>query len=352
MTKLFITILLAILVNLSGCASPPKPVDGMPLKYLSSLDQGQLFAGTEDGRQVAYVKNGLHIIDVESGAELEITSQAPQRVVWSPDGAILAATFRNHDYETRLVQYDREGGQVHEAMLPVAVSHLVWSLRGDLLATGYKLQVYSFGGNLQQSLFRVNGSEVNEISLSDTTLKPGTVKIVESVLSDVQPVVFSRYGDQVTYTRQHDPPEFLPYLNIVSMHWQAGSSKTLLELPLQKVQLNKGKYEDTVEVVLASNKQVLDVWPKAGEPSSPYLFVDGRLYERDTLLIDWGRDTKIQLLSDGLFLLASDSRLYLGSGLHSARREVYSEKKWTLRRWRALKLISPEEYQDLLVKEE
>lgn len=353
--KLLSYIFLVTQLVLSACVSgpPPQSMTDNPLVRVAAVGEANLFAADPDGRKVAIVKSALSLFDLESDARLKLSSEKPVAVAWSPDGLELAAAYAGPDYATRLLIYSKDGMFVRETLLPVSLSQMVWSARGDLLVTGFKLKVYSFGGNLRQSLFRVDGDDIEEILLSDSTLRPSLVTRVANHLSVLQPVAFSPSGDELTFLFLHDPPEFPPYLQIAYRNWQSAEERTYQRMPLQDVFFAWSLSGDSVDVIASEGSGTLRLWQPISVSSAdsfenPYRFIDGRLYKREELLADWGEGAQFQLLDDGRFLLAVKNSLYLGDGLQKSTRPVYNEKEWNLRRWRYEGLINQKEYLELL----
>ncbi len=350
-------LMMTALALLSGCATGPIPqsINEKPLTRIAAIDATGLFAANWDARTLALVQSGLSLVDLNSKEKQKLSSDSPVALAFSPDSSVLAAAFPTAKNETRLTQYSSQGQLLHETILPIALTQLVWSARGDLLVTGYVLKKYSFGGDLQQLLYRVNGAEVTETVLSGTTLKLATVKLTAAIMAKVQPVAFSQTGDELVFVHLHDPPQFPPYLELVYYSWQVGKSRSLQKLPLQKLALDWGKTQ-SVTVQSSVGALTFALWPTAEETESlpstkVYRFDTGRLYAGEELLADWGKDAKLQRLSGGRFLLSSRKALYLGDGLRPELSEPYSEKQWTLRRWRFQGLITSEEYQKLLREE-
>jgi hypothetical protein len=340
---------------LSGCTAslPPQSVSERPLTMVASIDASGLFAADRGGHKLAIAREGLFLLDLASNTEQKISSEQPTALAWSTEGLTLAAAFSLSDYETLLVLYSEEGQLLRETLLPVALTQMVWSARGELLATGFALKIYSFGGNLRQVLYRVDAEPVKETALSDTTLKPSTVKQLSTILQSFQPVAFSPSGDELVYVQLHDPPEFPPYMQLFYRNWQVGDGRSLQKQSLQALQLDWDTPGDSVMITTAEGVRKLALWPTAETASDLsgegiYHFVNGRLYDGEKLLSDWGAGAQLQILPDGNFLLAVKKGLYLGDGLRVALSVESSERNWTLRRWRFEGLITPGDYQKLL----
>jgi len=355
MKSLSYALVLTCLIFLSGCVagSPPQAINETPLVRVANIDVTGLFAADEGGQKVAIARSGFYLLDLESGFRQKLSSDSPVALAWGLDGSSLAVAFPSADYETRLVLYTSQGVLLYETLLPVALSQMVWSDRGDLLVTGFALKVYSFGGNLRQGLYKVTREEVLETVLSDTTLKPSTLKSLVSIMQKVQPVVFSPQGDELVFAKLHDPPAFQPYLQLRHMNWESGVERSLRKIPLQPLQLNWDDAKGSVAVMAQSSSFSLSLWTSAESSAEQrhlpsYRFSAGRLYESETLLADWGTESRLQILVDGRYLLAQNGQLYLGDGLKAVPRIAYSERSWTLRRWRFEGLITQDEYLNLL----
>ena len=353
--RYFISIV-SIIAILFGCTAPiPHSIDNLPLKKIVAKRNIELFKADLMGKNVAISGDGLFVVPIESGNLVRLNDETPLDLAWSPDGSILAAAFPSKDGETLLIQYSPQGELLTEKSLPIDFGSLAWSDRGDLLVSGYVLQIYTFGANLTQSLYRVKGDEFIQIILSDTTLHPETVKRLVPYIDFIQPVAFSPYGDELVFISLHDPPEFPPYMEILHQNWQVGSPRSLMELPVQALELKWLQDKETVEIITESKKYHLQIWPSAEVQSTSdrnYRFSLGRLYDGDQLLTDWGAESKIQILHDGRFLLGVKNTIFLGSGLRQGTPTSHNEKNWKLRQWRAAGLISPDEFIKTLSKEQ
>jgi len=342
----FLIVLLSLLVACAG-TTPPLSLTGEPLTPLVSIDPSGVFAAGHSGETVIYALGGLRYRFLE-GEDRLLSDEPPLFLAWSPDDTRFAAVFDLPDAECRLSLYASDGLLLQSWDLPTKVTALAWSARGDLLASGYRLASYSFGGNLQQTLFRVTDGQLFEARLTDTTLNPNTVKLLNPVLAEMLPVLFSRQGDELVYVSLHDPPEFPPFVKVLYRNWQTSEVRELLKLPLQKIHLGQGARADSIIVASGKSRYSIDLWPaQSGEETSFYQFIDSKLYCQNEIIADWGQGARLQLLDDGRFFLARKGKLYMGRGLQPALSSGYSEKNWELRRWRFDGLISPEEYLQL-----
>ena len=358
MKTLFAAVVLPLIILFSGCAAglPPQSINENPLLRLAEVDETGVFTASRDGRNIAFARDGLNLHNLESDVSRKLSRLKPAALAWNPSDLFLAAAFPVADYETRLILYSAQGEALHETVLPVAFSQMIWSVRGDLLLTGFALKTFSFGADLLQMLYRVDGNEVVETVLSNTTLKLTTVKRLAPIMTDILPVTFSPSGDELVYVHLHDPPQFSPYLQLLYKNWQVGGRRLLQKLPLQTLQVTWDNSEQSVVVRSSKGLHRLDLWPtpedSVGQPVvEHYRFVDGRLYDGEQLLANWGEAAHLQILPDGRFLLAAKQALYRGDGLRAGLLDGYSERAWTLRRWRFEGLITADEYLKLLREE-
>jgi hypothetical protein len=346
---------LIILTFAAACATgtPPGSIPDHPLRPLAGIDDSGLFSANQNGTKVAFANDGLYLLDPDSGDKKNLSSANPIALAWSPDGLSLAVAFERADFETELLVYSAGGMVLNEAVIPVALSQLYWSSRGDLLAVGFVLKVYSFGGNLRQLLYRIDDDTLVETLLTDSTLRPALAQQVKPLLHKLLPVSFTPQGDELVFLRLHDPPEFSPYFQLLYQNWQVDKPRALHKTPLQAMSFNWEPSGNIVNLLSAEWLQPLNLWPseeKAVVPSTAetYRIIDGRLYHGLELLFDWGEKAQIQLLADGKFMLSVNRSLYLGDGLKSHSAPTYNETGWNLRRWRYEELVTPSEYQKLL----
>lgn len=349
---LFSSLIILILVTACTKSPPLQPITGQPLLPLADIDNSGLFAANQSGTKIAIAREGLSLFEVNSQTAQRLSQKKPVALAWSPDGLLLAAAFQSADYETELFLYSADGRVLKKTTLSATLSHLTWSRRGDLLATGFVLKVYTFGGNLRQLLYRIDLDSVKEMLLSDSTLRPALAKQVQPLLHNLLPVAFAPQGDELVFLRLHDPPEFSAYFQLLYQNWQVDTPRELDKFPLQSMAFDWNLSGESIVVQSETGQQTISLWPEQGNAvgsssADEYRFNHGRLYRGQELLVDWGKDAHMQWLEDGSFLLAVNRRLYLGSGLKKPSGRTYNETKWNLRRWRYEELVTPMEYQKL-----
>ena len=351
---LFSTLIILSFVAACATGTPPGSIPDHPLRPLADIDDSGLFSANQYGTKVAFTNDGLYLLDPDSGDKKKLSSAKPIALAWSPDGLSLAAAFERVDFETELIVYSADGVVMNEAVIPVALGQLYWSSRGDLLAVGFVLKVYSFGGNLRQLLYRIDDDVLLvETLLTDSTLRPSLAKQVKPLLHNLLAVSFSPQGDELVFLRLHDPPLLSPYFQLLYQNWQVDKPRELHKAPLQPMSFDWDPSGNTVNVLSEDGLQTFNLWPSEGETVEPltteyYRFINGRLYHGLDLLFDWGKESQVQMLVDGKFILSVNNALYLGDGLKSHSAPTYKETEWNLRRWRYEELVTPAEYQKLL----
>lgn len=321
---------------LAGCLAvkAPRSLNDQPLVRLATLDIDGVFASDHSGQRIALGKNGLLVVSADGQEFFRVNEDSPLALSWSPDNNSLAAAFSLGDEITRVVVYTADGTPRFEKKLPVTLDRLIWSRRGDLLVVGHALKIFTFGGNLRQVLYRFDEATLSETLLSDTTIKPTSVKRFKEHLPLLLANSFSSSGDEIVYFRLHDPPEFPAFLQMVHRNWQIGGERLLLRFPVDQFGL-EWVADDTAVTVLGRGGAALTVpvWQGAAEKLSeaqPGASIP--------------RTARLQVLQDGSYLLAEGRNLYRGAGLPPAGSRPDDAASWQLRRWRFEGLITPQEY--------
>lgn len=342
----------AFVLLLFGCASfsTPQSATNQPISQIVKLGGEGGFSVDPLGQKLSYFSNELLLLDLISGEPQKLANHEPIAINWNRDGSKLATFFPTDNNLTKVRLFSSEGSLLRDFDLPISYIQHKWSVRGDLLIVGFSEKKYTFGSNLQQKIFILDEENLAEILLSDTTLKPLTAKMMLGFMENFLAVAFSFLGDEVYFMQLHDPPEFDPYLVLSSMHWGSGSIRTHLRIPLQKVSLFASPNQDAVNLETSNFSQKVSIWPNKNhnQPSTNYFFRDGQLFLNGQRMKSWGLNARFQILDDGRYYLGTKGVLYEGKGLTPQKTANYSEKVWSLRRWRAMGLISPDEYLRLL----
>lgn len=337
-----IPLLIAIVpaVLMSACVSPrsPRGLNELPLTVVARLDRHAAFSASPDGRLVAYGDSAL-LLDDGSGRPISLSKASPVALGWRRDGERFAAGFTADNGQDRLAVFDRSGRLLDEHLLPGRVLAVTWSSRNDLLVAGYRLREFSFGANLTQWLWRIDGRAVEEIRLGDATIEPATVGLVRETLPQLLSPSFSPAGDELVFARLHDPPQFPPYLQLHYRNWQVPTARRLPDLPVQPVVFAWGEGGQAI-LCQSGNEppRQFELWPAAigqaqeGKPSRHW---------RSGL---WN-GYPLQVFADGSYLIAMHGRLYAGSGLPVSASVEHDDRLWSMRKWRFEGLITPDEFE-------
>lgn len=362
--------LILFLLQLAGCARLPATTELPPPLTLTdtlSVDAGSPFALDRQGSTVALVKGGLKTRDLATGLTVSITDAVPNALAWSPDGKRLAAGFKG-----TIRVFSAAGVPGEEITLPGRVVALAWRSNTEILAALVEIDLYTFGASHRAwlQLWRPGEGESLSSKLGDATLKPLTVRDWGSRINQVITLDIAPAGDEIVFTRLHDPPAFPPYLAIVQRHLETGRERLIAKVDLFSAGARYAKdgerliygdgdrrtvrvdpWRDTIEQSYQSAGRTL-----ARSPNGSWLFLDGRLYLRDMEVAAFPAGAEAQFGAGGRLLVRHGNRLHLLDGfkepdeLHPALPP--SEGLLTLRRWRSLELITPEEYIQLKARNE
>lgn len=353
---------LLLFLWLAGCARLPVTgnlPDGATLETLARIDPGAPFAADPEGGRVALVRDGLRILDPASGEQL-LSAESPAALAWADDGKRLAAAFA-HGGGTLLKIF--AGGRVErEAEISGRVDRLDWHPETGLFAAATTLEVYSFGANYKAVLYRWQGEGAPLATpLHDVTLKPLTLHNWGEHLYRTVRLEISPFGDEILYTRLHDPPAFSPYLKIVQQHLETGAEREVAHVALT----SGGAVHAADETVLYGDgmrrsrrvdpwtASELQSWPTAGRTlaisrGGRYLLLDGRLYRDGAEIAAFPAGSEGRFSSGGRLFLRVDRRLYRLSGLEEdptpALAPAVRDRLRKLRKWRSDGLISHDEY--------
>lgn len=354
-----------LLLALTGCAhlptSAPLP-PGITVTAVTRIDRGAPFVWAPGGERIALGRGGLRLLDLAGGTELKIWDESPVDLAWSPDGSRLAAAFPREGKTTLRLFDPANGAVMAEAVVAGRVSGLGWGGAGELLAAAVDITTYSFGGNFRQLLYRWSGTDSPvAATLAETTVKPLTLRQWGEALYRVFHLTVSPAGDELIYTRLHDPPALLPYLQVVLRHQATGA-----EREVATVGLESGGALFIGDVVVYGDGRGgirrVDPWqvrelasfPAPGvnlaiSPGGSHLLADGRLYRDGNELAVFPAE------SSGLFaprgdrlLVRNGSTLFLLAGLPADEAAppgmAVRERLLLLRKWRSQGLISADEY--------
>lgn len=356
---------LLIFLWLGGCARVPA-VGRLPAELQSGptlrVAPGTSIAWHPDGERVAVAGEELRIWTPASGSVQQLARGPLTAVVWSPTGDRLAVA-RPQGAETKLAVLDDRGRIERETLVAGHVESLFWTAEQGVLAAATTLETFSFGGDFIVALYRWPGSEApDKTVLHDVSLKPLTLRKWGDLLPRTPAPALSALGDELVFTRLHDPPAFAPYLKIMLHHLESGSEREVTSVALPFGHAVYAGKDDSILFGDGRTVRTLDPWsgrageeyPSAGRqvsasPDGRYLLLDGRLYRDGKPFAAFSPDVAGCFSPrGGQLLLRRAGRLYLLGGLDqpasaplppALRRQLLE-----LRRWRSVGLISPQDY--------
>lgn len=356
---------LIVVALLSACATTPLSVplpNGFSLNRLANSPGGSPFAWSHDGQKIAYVRGGVRLITVADQSERVLSGPAPAILAWSPDDSMLGLGFAT-DTQTLLRLQRLTGAVVAETRVPGSPVAIFWGQNGIVVCTSEQKD-FTFGANVISRVVRWDGQSPPQVSLlHDVTLKPITIRNYSGFLPGFRSAM-SPWGDELLYTRLHDPPEFPPYLKLILRHLDSGAERSIGDLPIAS---SGGHFVGNADrVVIADGIGTIyfqDLWngnpdkelPVSGRqlatsPEGRSLLADGELWSNGVHLLTLA-DVNHALFSPTgeQLLFRSRSTLYLLSGLPTDPLASLPDgeelkKALLLRRWRAMNLISPDEF--------
>lgn len=359
-------LLLLLILWLSGCARLPVAGDlppGATLHRIGKMEADAPFDPSPAGDRVALARDGLRVLDPITGKGAVFSGATPIALAWTPDGERLAAAFAGRN-DTRLKVFSSGGEPREEVVVEGRIAQLLWISGEQLLAGAVKMETFTFGSEHRTIIYRWNGSEEPaKVAEHSTVAKPRTLHDWGDRLYRTVHMALSPLGDEVLYTRLHDPPAFSPYLKVVMRHLGTGVERELANVSLTSM---GGIFaHDENETVIYGDgsgrmrqvdpwmEEERELWPTPGRRLSAseggrYLFIDGRLYRDGLEVLVFPPMSEGRFASGGRLFIRHDHSLYLleGLGVDSlpALDPVVREQLLKLRRWRSGGLISHQDY--------
>lgn len=357
-------LLLLLILWLSGCARLPVAEDlppGVTLHRIGKMEADAPFAPSPTGDRVALTRDGLRIFDPITGKGSMISGATPVALAWTPDGERLAAAFAGKN-DTRLQVFGAGGESRGEIVVEGRIAHLLWISGEQLLVGAVKMETFSFGSEHRTIIYRWNGSEeMAKVVEHYTVAKPRTLHDWGDYLYRTVHVALSPLGDEILYTRLHDPPAFSPYLKIVMRHLETGVERELANVSLTSV---GGIFAHDETVIYGDGsgrtrqvdpwmEEERELWPTPGRRLSAseggrYLFIDGRLYSDGSEILAFPPMSEGCFAFGGRLFIRDDRSLYLLEGLGEdsvpALDSAVRDHLLKLRRWRSGGLISHQDY--------
>ena len=355
-----------VFVGAASCAHSPLVgdlPDGLTITHVASCDPRSPLAWDAPGRRIAFSDHGVMAVALDAGSASRLTSETPTALAFSPGGDHLAvATGEGPTAQLALLD-DQGAGPT--ATLTGRVGWLAFEDGGALLATAARVEGYSFGGRVEQLLYRWDGAGEPVVTpLSESTLKRRTLQRSEGLVDRAAQASLSPLGDELVYGRLHDPPALPPYQQIVVRNMATGAEHEVADVDLAAAGALAAPDGETV--VVADGKRLtrrIDPWtgreiasyPAAGRtlavsPSGLSLLIDGVLYDGGRPLAVFTPETVGRFSPDGTaLLLRSGGELYVVRGLAPSEAaapldEPTRARLFELRRWRSEGLITEEDY--------
>jgi hypothetical protein len=367
-TRLFTSLLIMLgMASLAGCAR--LPIQGTRAADLIATSVAKAAPGLPwainpaDG-SIALARDGLHLVTSGNESWTVLPGRPPTALGWSSDGSRLGAAFPREG-GTNLSILTRKGNVLAEAFIPGRVTSMGWVSPTELVALGVQIREFSFGGDVIATLYRWDGTAPPQGTvLHDMTVKPLTIRqwgerIITSITMNLSPD-----GDEIVYTRLHDPPAFTPYLRIVLRHLESGAEQELASVDLTSAGAryvgtgDRIVYGDGFAItrVLDSRQEgVFRTFPVPGKelaasPAGTFLLLDGHLYQGGEEIATFPPTARGCFASGGALYVSHDERLYLVMGLTELvpppLPPADAERLRILRKWRSDGLISDREYRD------
>lgn len=200
--------------------SPAQP----PLQPVAALTAAAPFAWKPDGSAVAFAQGSLKVVDLVRGEKRDTGLEELQSLSWGAPG-LSAALATPQGY--RLVLLEPQGQRQTIASGEGTVVAQQWRA-GTLYALLVRNKHYSFGVNQRSYLLTWQQGEASkETLLADVTLKPTTPKRVVARFPYGPYLHVSPFGDEIIYSRLHDPPAFSPEYRVAVYHLSAGTERLL-----------------------------------------------------------------------------------------------------------------------------
>ena len=352
-------------------ASPARAVEGpmartlpvgLRLVKVAEREPETPFAVHPSGEKVAYLRYGLRVQDLDSGAERVLDPTSPTALAWAPDGKVLAAAFVQNEKTTLRLFF--EGEAKAETRIQGRVTALAWSAGPNLLAFSIRQEAFRFGTRLTEVLFRWNGKAApTETVLCDTTMLPATAAKWAATFPHTLTFALSPLQDEILYSRLHNPPAYDPRLKVMLHHLDSGQERLITEASMGS---GGGVFSGQGDRVLVGDglatSRLLDPWegkelytlPVAGRraalsTSGHYSLLDGRLYREGVLFATFPGDCVGSFSPQGgTLFLAQGGHLYRLSGLAENTclpmepQNVSRLQKW--RKWLSEGLVTSAEY--------
>jgi hypothetical protein len=367
---LLVAAVVSVLTLLSACSTLPvhgRLPDGLSAEKIASVDEGSPFAISPDGNVVAMVSSGLKMFHIALKEQIDLSSDSPEKLAWSPFGNSLAAIFRKSGKSTVKI-YDQQGIQVAEANIDDVLTTLGWLSEDEILAGGIKVRTYKFGSNYKGIFYRWSPGRGIPVAneLRDSTIQPSTYSKWKAALERgplIEPVGQSA---QILYLHPADPPLFTPYYKLIIKDLETGK-----ELETATVSLNSdgASFSADGESLLIGDgigsTKLYSPWSEealfkfatpgrnpALSPDGVTWFADGTLFRNSKMVTPLAPGVARFTPDGSRLVISSGGSLYVVSGLKPAEGAMFvpslTDKISKLRSMRVQGLVTPGEYKESL----
>ena len=103
------------------------------------------FAPDPTGQNLAFSRKGLNIITLDTKKEIQVTTEKPTALAWSPDGSRLAAAFISGSETSMVKLYGTDGTKLGNTEVVGTIGNLAWRSADELLIAEVLLTNYKFG---------------------------------------------------------------------------------------------------------------------------------------------------------------------------------------------------------------
>lgn len=331
-----------------------------PLQPVAEMAATDHFAWRPDGLAAAFIRGSLRVVDLARGNTEDTGLKGVQSISWGTPG-LSAAVSTPQGY--RVILLEPHG---HEQVIASGAGTVVdqqWR-EGRLYALVLRNKYYSFGIN-QRSYLLIwqQGESSRETLLADVTLKPTTPKRVGARFTYGSYLRVSPFGDEIIYSRMHDPPAFSPEYRVFVYHLTAETERQLGRHALgdgTTILLPDGEH-----ALLSDGKVKVERLPIWGEgrrkiydsPTSELAAAGELIYHAGSL--SRGGETLWSLVPGGKVFFSPDAArlailtqgyLYIADVQGRIPPLKSDPQRLKLRRLRALGLISDQDYRRFITE--
>jgi WD40 repeat protein len=362
--------LVSTLTLLSACRTLPidgRLPDGLAAEKITSVKEGSPFAVSPDGNVVALVSSGLKLFHIGLKEQVDVSSDSPEKLAWSPFGNFLAALFRK-DGKSTIITYDQHGIFVAEAKVDDALTDLGWLSENEIYAGGLGVKNYKFGSNYRSIFYRWNPGRALPVAndLRDTTLQPPTFRKWKTALERGPMIDSAGQTAQILYLHPVDPPLFTPYYKLIirdletgkeldSAHFSFNSDGGSFSADGESLLFGDG--DGSVKLFNPWSEETLHTVATPGKspvfsPDGATWFADGTLFRNSSIVTPLAPGVARFTPDGSRLLISSSGSLYLVTGLKKAEGSLFApslvDKIQKLRSMRVQGLVTPAEYKETL----